>query len=305
METIEFLILGSLQIRVADRLVEIGVGKQRTLLGVLLIHANQVVPADRLLEEVWGDRQPSGGVKKLRYHISKLRDALEANRDRGDEGVIGTATGGYVLRVESGQIDVDRFEQLAAEGAAALAALDAEAARKLLVEALGLWRGGAFDDFRYDSFAQGEIARLEELRLVALENRIAADFELGRYADVVAELRDLTIGYPLRERLWGQLMTALYRSDQQAEALRAYQAARTVLGEELGIEPNVALQRLEEQIHRGGSRPTPGAIAARPAQPARRPIGRSRQSGLLPHRSRGPARSSSVLRRPAPDSPER
>jgi DNA-binding SARP family transcriptional activator len=248
MDTIEFLILGSLQIRVADRLVGIGVGKQRALLGVLLIHANQVVSADRLLEEVWGDRQPSGGVKTLRYHISKLWDALEADRGRGDEGVIGTAAGGYVLRVESGQIDVDRFEALAAEGAAALAAVDAEAARKVLVEALGLWRGGAFDDFRYDSFAQGEIARLEELRLVALENRIAVDFEFGRHADVVAELRDLTIRYPLRERLWGQLMTALYRSDQQTEALRAYQAARTVLGGELGIEPNVALQRLEEQI---------------------------------------------------------
>jgi DNA-binding SARP family transcriptional activator len=221
---------------------------QRALLAVLLVNANQVVSADRLLEEMWGDRQPSGGVKTLQYHVSKLRDVLEPDRQRGEEGVVVTEAGGYVLRVEPGQVDAARFETLAAEGAALLDDSDADLARDRLVEALGLWRGGAYEDFRYDGFAQGEIARLEELRLVAIENRIVADLELGHHRDLVGELRALTTRYPLRERLWGQLMVALYRSDQQAEALRAYQTARTVLGEELGIEPNVALQRLEEQI---------------------------------------------------------
>lgn len=244
----EFLVLGPLRVAVDGRLIEISAAKPRSLLGVLLVNANQVVSADRLLEEVWGNRQPSGGVKTLQYHVSKLRDVLEPERGRGEEGCIGTVAGGYVLRAESRQLDARRFEHLASEGAELLSKDNPELAHELLEEALGLWRGGPFEDFRYDSFAQGEIARLEELRLVCVENGIAADLELGRHRLLVGELRDLTTKLPLRERLWGQLMTALYRSDQQAEALRAYQTARTVLGEELGIEPNTALQRLEEQI---------------------------------------------------------
>lgn len=244
----DFLVLGPLRVAVDGRLIEISAAKPRSLLGVLLVNANQVVSADRLLEEVWGDRQPSGGVKTLRYHLSKLRDVLEPERGRGEEGCIGTVAGGYVLRAESRQLDARRFEHLASGGAELLSKDSPDLAHERLEEALGLWRGGPFEDFRYDSFAQGEIARLEELRLVCVENRIAADLELGRHRELVGELRDVTTRLPLRERFWGQLMTALYRSDQQAEALRAYQTARTVLGEELGIEPNTALQRLEEQI---------------------------------------------------------
>ena len=244
----EFLVLGPLRVRVTDRFTRVGAPKQRTLLGVLLVHVNQVVSVDRLLDEVWGDRQPAGGVKTLRYHISKLRDVLEPNRSRGEEGVIIRDAGGYLLRATPDQVDAGRFEALAGEGAQLLADGDCGIARECLGEALGLWRGGAFEDFRYDGFAQGEIARLEELRLGCLENRIAADLALGRHHDVVGDLRELTTRFPLRERLWGFLMVALYRSDQQAEALRAYQTARRVLGEELGIEPNTALQRLEEQI---------------------------------------------------------
>jgi predicted ATPase/DNA-binding SARP family transcriptional activator len=244
----EFLVLGPLQIRADGQSREVAAPKQRTLLGVLLVNANRVVSADRLLEEVWRDSQPAGGVKSLQYHMSKLRDALEPDRERGVEGIIATEAGGYRLAVEPAALDAGRFETLAREGAELIEGNDAAAAREMLNEALELWRAGAFEDFRYDSFAQGEIARLEELRLQCLENRIAADLELGSHEHVVGELRGLTIRYPLRERMWGQLMTALYRADQQAEALRAYQTARTVLGEELGIEPNVALQRLEEQI---------------------------------------------------------
>jgi predicted ATPase/DNA-binding SARP family transcriptional activator len=244
----EFLVLGPLRGAANGQLIEIRAAKQRALLGVLLVNANQVVSADRLLEEVWGNQQPTGGAKTLQYHISKLRDVLEPDRERGDQGVVVTEAGGYRLVVDAGQVDADHFETLGRKGARLLDVGDADLAHKRLVEALGLWRGGAFEDFRYDGFAQGEIARLEELRLLAIENRIAADLELGHHRDVVGELRDLTTRFPLRERLWGQLMTALYRSDQQAEALRTYQTARTVLGEELGIEPNTALQRLEEQI---------------------------------------------------------
>ncbi len=212
------------------------------------MNANRVVPFDRVLEEVWGRQQPEAGVRALRYQVSKLRDSLEPGRESGVGGVIGTERGGYVVRVDDGEVDAHRFERLAADGARALADGRFSAARSRLDEALGMWRGGAYEDFRYEGFAQGEITRLEEARLVCLENRISADLELGRHRDVVAELRELTTHYPLREGLWGQLMVALYRTGQQSEALRAYQTARRVLGDELGIAPTTALQRLEEQI---------------------------------------------------------
>ena len=244
----KFQVLGPLQVEIGGGARAVSAAKPRKLLGVLLVHANQVVSADRLLEEVWGDVQPKGGVKTLRYHISKLRDVLEPGRGQGEEGVVGTEAGGYALRVEPDQVDAGRFQRLADEGGQLLADGRFEVALERLAGALGLWRGGAFEDFRYDSFAQGEIARLEESRLLCVENRVGADLELGRHRDVVGELRELTTRYPMREGLWGQLMVALYRTDQQAEALAAYQKARTVLGEELGIEPNTALQRLEEQI---------------------------------------------------------
>ncbi len=244
----EFLVLGPLQILADGVPLPAPAATPQTLLGILLIHANQVVSVDRLLEEAWGDRQPTAGVKTLRYHVSKLRDVLEPNRGRGEEGVIATKPGGYVLRVGAGDVDAGRFRGLTEEGADLLADGRFEEARERLGEALDLWRGGAFEDFRYDSFAQGEIARLEEMRLLCVENRIGADLLLGRHREVVGELRELTTEYPMREGFWGQLMVALYRTDQQAEALAAYQAARKVLGEELGIEPNAALRRLEEQI---------------------------------------------------------
>jgi predicted ATPase/DNA-binding SARP family transcriptional activator len=244
----EFRVLGPLRLRVGNQWTKLSAPKQRTILGLLLVNANHVVSFDRVLEEVWGDRQPAGGIRTLRYQVSKLRDSLEPNRTRGESGVLGTEAGGYVLHADSAEIDAQRFERLAGEGARALTDGRIAAAREQLEEGLGLWRGEAFADFRYEQFAQGEIARLEETRLVCLENRLAADLKLGRHREVVGELGALTKGFPMRERFWGQLMVALYRSDQQADALRAYQAAHRVLGEELGVEPNAALRRLEEQI---------------------------------------------------------
>ena len=244
----EFGVLGPLMVRVKGEWVQLAGAKQRAILGMLLINANRIVPSDQLLEEVWGERQPTAGIRTLRYHVSKLRDSLDPDRLRGRGSPLKTESGGYLLRVEEGDLDAQRFERLAADGAKALAAQRFPEARSRLRDALGLWRGDAFDDFRYESFAQGEIARLEEERLVCLENRIAADLELGQHREVVAELRELTTRYPLQESLWAHLMVALYRTGEQAEAVHAYETARRVLGEQLGVEPNAALQRLEQQI---------------------------------------------------------
>lgn len=241
-------VLGPLQVRIKGQWTGLAGPKQRAILGLLLVNANQVVPFDVVLEEVWGDRQPSGGIRTLRYQISKLRDSLDPDRAKGEEGVIGTQSGGYVLRADLGDVDAAEFERLSDEGARALADGRFEASKELLEEGLSLWRGAAFEDFRYNRFAQGEIARLEEERLLCVENRIAVDLELGRHREVVGELKELTTEFPLREGLWGQLMVALYRTGRQAEALRAYQSARRILGEELGVEPTAALRRLEEQV---------------------------------------------------------
>ena len=245
----EFFVLGPLLVRSdGEAAVGIGAAKPRAVLGVLLVNVNRVVSVDRLLEEVWGDDVPKGGAKTLRYHVSKLRDVLSPGRRPGEEGPVATVPSGYVLRLEADQLDAWRFEALTGEGSAALEGGRFGFAGERLAEALDLWRGGAFQDFAYDDFARGEIARLEELRLVCLEDRVAADLAGRRHREVLPELQGLVREFPLRERFWSQLMVALYRSDQQAEALGAYQQARQVLGEQLGIEPNAALRRLEEQI---------------------------------------------------------
>ena len=239
--------LGPLEVVEGDRTVSVSAPRQRALLAALLVHANQVVSTDRLLEEVWGDRQPEGGVKTLRYHVSKLRDVLEPDRAAGEEGLIVTSSPGYVLEVDREQVDTIRFERLVGE-ARGLLGDDPGRAVRLLEEALGLCRGAVYAEFGYAEFAAAEISRLEELHTGAIEDRIEALLRLGRYQEVVGELEALTRRYPLRERLWGLLMTALYQSGRQADALHAYQDARRVLGEELGIEPSSDLRDLEEKI---------------------------------------------------------
>jgi DNA-binding SARP family transcriptional activator len=199
----EFGVLGPLRVRVRGAWAQVAGAKQRAVLGILLINANRVVPSDQLLEEVWGDRQPTAGIRTLRYHVSKLRDALDPDRPRGRGSPLQTESGGYLLTVGEGDLDAQRFERLAADGARAFAAERFPEARSRFHEALALWRGDAFDDFRYESFAQGEIARLEEERLACLENRIATDLALGHHRDVVAELRELTTRYPYRKACGG------------------------------------------------------------------------------------------------------
>jgi predicted ATPase/DNA-binding SARP family transcriptional activator len=236
----QFRILGPLEVAEGDCLVSLA-GAQRSLLALLLLSANEVVSADRLIEELWGEEAPESGRAALHVRVSQLRKALG-----GERGRIATRAPGYVLRIERDEFDLYGFERLVSE---ADAAEPAEAAAKLR-EALGLWRGAPLDDLSYASFAQPAIRRLEGLRLAALEKRIEADLASGRQAELVAELETLVEEFPLREHLHAQLMLALYRCGRQADALAAYQRARRVLVEELGIEPSAPLRQLEQAILR-------------------------------------------------------
>ncbi len=243
-----YRVLGPLAVHVGDDILALRATKQKTLLAIFLVNANRSVSVDALIDDLWGAKPPTGGVSALRYHISKLRDALTPERNGAEGGVVETTAQGYLLRVEADELDAQQFERLTHEGSTLLADGQPHVARDRLRAALSLWQGSAYEDFRYESFAQSEIARLEEDRLLCLEDRIQADLEVGEHREILGELRDLTTRFPLRERIWGQLMVALYRSDQQAEALGAYQSARRVLGDQLGIEPNESLHNLEEQI---------------------------------------------------------
>jgi DNA-binding SARP family transcriptional activator len=269
---VEFRILGPLEVRSDDRPLQLGGAKPRAVLAILLTRANEVVSRDRLIDELWAENPPATAVNVLQGYVSDLRKAL------GSGGLV-TRAPGYMVAVEPGQLDLHRFERLVEESRATLARGDAGRAADTLREALALWRGSPLADFAYEPFAQAEITRLEELRLVALEWRIEADLVVGRHAELVGELEALIPKHPLRERLRAQLMLALYRSGRQAEALEAYQEARRALVDELGIDPSQSLQELEKAILRQDPalEPTPAApaSAARAAEPAPRAPERS------------------------------
>src|SRR4051794_8981194 len=263
---VELRILGALEVSANGHEVPVRAAKQRELLGILLLHPGEVVSRDHLVDALWGERPPETATKALQVHVSQLRKAQLA---------IETRSPGYALRVEPDALDAARFERLARDGAAALAAGEAERASALLSEGLALWRGPPLADLAYASFAQPEIARLEELRLDALEERVEADLALGR-GGLVGELEALVARHPLRERLRRQLMLALYRAGRQAEALEAYRDARTTLVEELGLEPSPELQELERAILVQDP-----ALAAAPARAASDFVGRDRELALL------------------------
>lgn len=244
---LEFLVLGPLQVLDTGRPVTIAAPRQRALLAVLLMHSNQVVSTDRLLDLVWGGDDSEVGVSALRYSISKLRDALDPGRESGHEGIISTRPPGYVLQASPGQIDALGFETLLAEGRRVLAS-DPGSALKLFDEALSLWRGGAYNDFEYEEFARQEILRLEEMHLAAQEDRFDALLALGRGREAVGDMQTLVDAHPRRERLTGSLMLALYRAGRQADALAAFKRLRAELGEGIGIEPSKELVDLEERI---------------------------------------------------------
>jgi predicted ATPase/DNA-binding SARP family transcriptional activator len=233
----EFRILGRLEVVAGDHPVAVTAAKPRALLALLLLHPNEPVASDRLIDELWGGRPPPSARKVLQTYVMQLRRAL------GD-GMLVTQPAGYELHVEPGALDLQRFEALVTEARES----DPGVAALKLREALALWRGPPFADFIYEPFAQREIARLEELRLAALEERIEADLALGRHAELVGELEALLAEHPLRERLRGQLMLALYRSGRQSEALKVYRDTRSQLVDELGIEPSPTLQDLERAI---------------------------------------------------------
>jgi DNA-binding SARP family transcriptional activator/DNA-binding beta-propeller fold protein YncE len=240
----DFRILGPLAVADDDHELPLGGGKQRALLALLLTHPNEVLSSDRLIDELWGAEAPPTAAKMLQNYVSGLRRALRTN---GAGTVIETRGSGYRLRVESGERDLDRFEELL-ERARVTFGTDPQKAAELLREALGLWRGPPLSEFAYEPFAQEEIARLEELRLEAIEERIEADLAVGRHAELVAELRRLVHKHPFRERLRAQLILALYRCGRQADALASYRDARRVLVEELGLEPSPELRELERAI---------------------------------------------------------
>jgi class 3 adenylate cyclase len=239
---VDFRLLGPLEVVGDDgREIAVKAGKERALLAVLLLHANELVSSDVLVEELWGESPPATAHKMVQNAVSSLRRALGAN------GRLETQRGGYRLKLAAGERDVDRFEALVARGRARMAA-DPEEAAAALRAALELWRGPPLADLTYEAFARTEVARLDERRQVAFEETMEAELARGRHADLIAELEVAVAENPYRERLRAQLMLALYRCDRQAEALEVYRDARSQLVEEMGIEPGERLRELERAI---------------------------------------------------------
>jgi len=279
----DFCILGPLEVSANGERLELGGPKQRALLAMLLLHVDEVVSSDRLVEALWADKPPGAARHALEVNVSRLRKTLGANSAGGSALV--TRAPGYVLHVEPGELDVQRFERLLADGRRARAEGDAELASSAFHQADGLWRGRPLADLEFEPFARGEVERLEELQLVGIEERIEADMARGRDGELVGELRRLTGEHPWRERLYAQLMLALYRSGRQADALETFTRAREVLVEQLGIEPGAELADLHQAmlVHDralDGPSVSPGRRSTLPA-PANRTIGRDRELAAL------------------------
>jgi DNA-binding SARP family transcriptional activator len=276
---VEFRVLGPLEVLDDSIGLALGGAKQRAVLAILLVHRGEVVSSDRLIDELWGEHPPATAAKTLQGYVSHLRKAL-------GPGVLETVGHGYRVTLAPDQLDVAQFERLAADGRDALAAGDAPTAAERLRRALGLWRGPALADFAYEPFAQAEIARLEDGRLAAVEDRIDADLALGRHTEVTGELEALIAEHPYRERLRAHLMLALYRGGRQADALEAFQFARRSLIEELGIEPSRELRDLHQAIVEQDSRLDRRAarhvsVADGEARPAAVFVGRERELSEL------------------------
>jgi DNA-binding SARP family transcriptional activator len=278
----EFRILGPLEVESEGGIVSVRRRKQRAVLEVLLLHANRPVSAGVLIDAIWGDRAPETALTTLQGYVSALRKTFGAE-------LIVTRGHAYVLQTEPASIDLARFETLVDAGTEALGAGDATTASERLNAALSLWRGEPLEDLDCVAVVESERSRLEEMRLRALEDRIEADLALGRHAEVVPDLQALVREEPLRERLRGQLMLALYRSGRQAEALDVYRQGRHMLAEQLGLEPGEPLKRLERRIL--DHDPTLSLVApprSRPAEaPDRGPVARDEldEAAIPRHRS--------------------
>jgi peptide/nickel transport system substrate-binding protein len=241
-----FRILGPLEVLRGQSGIALGPGNERALLAILLLHPNEAVSTDRLTDLLW-ESPPASASKMIQIYVSRLRRSLG---DSGAEQRLETQRGGYRMRVETGELDLERFERLRAQGEEQLAGGDAEQAARTLREALSLWRSRPLAEFGYAPFVHEQSSRLDELQLETLESRIEAELALGRGPELVAELDELVTRHPLRERLVAQLMLALYRAGRQADALDVYRRTRRTLVEELGIEPGHRLKELEQAILR-------------------------------------------------------
>ena len=266
----EFRQLGPLEVVDGGTALPLGGPRQRALLAFLLIHRNHPVAAERIIDALWERDPPRTAAQIVRVYVSHLRKLVGSD-------VLPTHGAGYVLRVADDDVDAARFERRVAEGRALAASGRAAAAVEAFDEALATWRGEPLPELAYDAFAQPEIARLEELRLAALEDRFDAALADGRDAELVAPLEHLVAAHPLRERLRAQLMLALYRAGRQADALAAYHDGRRLLVDELGIEPGDALRRLETRILQHDTTLEREAVAREPPAPA----ARARRRGAL------------------------
>ena len=275
----EFRLLGTLEVADGDRTLALGGVRQRAFLTLLLLHRNEVVTQDRIVEELWAGQPPRTAAQVIRVYVSQLRKVLEPDRGSEPPQVLLTHGAGYLLRTQPDQVDVDRFDALRTQGRRLLDEGDPAEAARVLGKALALWRGPALGDVAYESFAQPHIAHLEELRLATLEDRFAAELASGHDAELVADLERLVEANPLRERIRGQLMLALYRSGRQADALAVYADGRRHLVDELGLEPGAELRRLEAAILR--QEPELARPLQAPAAPARPPARRRRRLVLL------------------------
>ncbi|HEU0086570.1 MAG TPA: BTAD domain-containing putative transcriptional regulator, partial [Pseudonocardiaceae bacterium] len=254
----DFRILGPLEVTENGRTLHLGAAKQRTLLGVLLLHLNRVVSATRLVDELWGESPPASASKAIQGYVLGLRKVLG--------GAIVTKARGYLLQAEPDRLDLVRFERLAAEGQACLRD-DPEQAAERFGAALRLWRGDPLEGLVFGSLARHEVERLSEQRLAVLEQRIEADLALGRHVELVGRLQELVAEHPYRERVRAHLMLALYRSGRQAEALSVYRDTRRLLAAELGLEPGRELQELERRmlVHAGDlDLPAPATLPSVP-----------------------------------------
>ncbi|MFF7636675.1 BTAD domain-containing putative transcriptional regulator [Kitasatospora sp. NPDC008050] len=248
----EIQVLGPLSAQATAGSIVPSAGKPRQILALLALHANQVVPAHTLMEELWDADIPRSGLTTLQTYILHLRrllgSALGPDPVFGAKDVLATRHGGYLLHVQPGGVDVHEYDRLAELGRDAADACDDESAALIYREALAVWRGPALVDVKVGPVLEIELARLEESRLRVLERRIEADLRLGRHADLVAELTSLIVRHPLHEGLHAQCMAALYRSGRQWHALEVYHSLRGRLVEELGLEPSQRLRKLHQAI---------------------------------------------------------
>jgi len=269
---IEFRLLGSVEVAAGNRVIETGSLKQRALLVALLLQLNHPVPADTLVEDLWGDSPPASVAQSLQSLASRLKRALEPATGPSDHGAsprLRGRDGGYVLEADPDSLDTVRFERFLASGRDALATNRPEAAVEALEAGLALWRGPALGELSDRPFARLEASRLEEARMTAVEELAEAHLALGRAEEALARLSTHVGQHPLRERPWGQLMLALYRLGRQADALRAYQRLRRTLAEELGVDPTPELRSLEERILRHSPDLAGPEISKAPASPRR------------------------------------